>query len=399
MRRAYITLAVASNNHLCRLVEGWLVSAEGLNQSGFSELRFSWLRYHEPISQLPRYVMDQHTSRPTSSVSRDAKWWLSEYTSDRLKRKRTMKRKNISENETPVDEKKKKRMKKNYHDVVKNLNSLPVVEKSEIDSVIRVFNGNSQKAPVVAVVMVDGSLVVMKMMKKDNFGYGAHQNFVQNVKDAGLCNFRRLHPLPDSGKKYRGLVAGCFDIAKNATNPSEARVVDIPGNNDGSKRNVFFVTGCVTQNEGGVVDTRFSHCPMLVRPMNMENCLEIIDIIAFRMLLCVNDTNHSNILIGEKGKLYSVDENKGRYTDTDFFATRGCQYLKKILRERLDANDEITVRSELPRWMFGDEEERTRVLNSINRRGIADGISKETLDSVAYNSTVVGEKLMQFLFP
>ena len=129
------------------LLIGGVIPNEG---EGFA--RFNWLRDHEPISQMPRYVMDQHTSRPTSSfalqgsrvVNGDAKWtpeeWLSEYTSDRLKRERTMKRKYISENETPIDEKKKKRMKKNDHDVVKFLNALRFVEKSEFDSVIRKFN-------------------------------------------------------------------------------------------------------------------------------------------------------------------------------------------------------------------------------------------------------------------
>ena len=164
-----------------------------------------------------------------------------------------------------------------------------------------------------------------------------------------------------------------------------------------SCNNVYFVTGCVTQNGGNVVDARFLHCAKGSRLNTETNWLEMVHIIAFRMLVGVSDTNHSNILIGEGGRLYSVDENYvGSMTNEMILNTRAYKHLKKLLREKIN-NDRELVESHMPTWMF-NEDERLKMLRLINAQGKKDGISTNILDRVAANSKGVGEKLMEFLF-
>ena len=246
---------------------------------------------------------------------------------------------------------------------------------------------------------LDNSLIVIKHMKQ-SLGYGAHQSFVQKLKDDRICGFKNLHPLPDSGK-YRGLMTGRFDIAPTS-NPFDAKIVEISHE---KPCNIYFVTGCVTQNGGEVCDTRLSHCrssrcrsKTIIN--NKQNFLELIDIIAFRTLLGVNDTNHSNILVGEGGKLYSVDENKvGSMTSEMTMDTVKFRFLEKNLR-RYNKNRKNEycgpelIKSHLPPCLFL-EDPRRKMMNDVKAIGQKYGISKEVLERVETNSHTTGPLLMK----
>ena len=291
----------------------------------------------------------------------------------------------LMENATPSSSKKRK----HASDCVKNVESLPELKFEDIEMVIAVHNNNSKKAPVTSLRMVDKSLIVVKLMKK-NFGYGIHQNFVQNLKDEKICDFKYLHPMPESGGgNYRGLMKGRFEIVKTK-NHLRAEAVKISQN---EPSNAYFVTGCVTQN-GNVVDTRLSHCLNTLRDDTFN--AQLVHIIAFRLLMGVNDTNHSNILVGEEMKLYSVDENYvGSKSHEAFLNTKGCKYLKTLLF-RTSNNIEQNLLL-LPSWMT-NENQRRQMLTAIRIRGQKDGISEETLCKIEANSIGIREKLLNFLF-
>ena len=324
--------------------------------------------------------------------------------------------------------------------IKKNFSTLPKIKLQDVDRVVGVFN-NTSKKPFVAVLKMmippppppppplpssslynnnnnndssspflnhssspssfpSSSLIVIKHVKQ-SLGYGAHQSFVQNLKDERICGFKYLHPLPYSGK-YRGLMTGRFDIAPTA-NPFEAKIVEI---SQERPCNIYFVTGCVTQNGGKVCDTRLSRCRSSNSRKNKtiiynkQNFLELVDIIAFRMLLGVNDTNHSNILVGEGGRLYSVDENKvGSMTSEMTMETVKFQFLEKNLRQ-YNKNKENEycgpdlIGSHLPASLFIDDQRR-KMMDDIRAIGQKYGISKEVLDRVETNSQTTGPLLMQ----
>ena len=303
--------------------------------------------------------------------------------------------------------------------IKKNFSTLPKIKSRDVDRVVAVFN-NISKKPFVAILKMitpsstttslnfspnghssffDNSLIVIKHMKQ-SLGYGAHQSFVQKLKDDRICGFKNLHPLPDSGK-YRGLMTGRFDIAPTS-NPFDAKIVEISHE---KPCNIYFVTGCVTQNGGEVCDTRLSHCrssrcrsKTIIN--NKQNFLELIDIIAFRTLLGVNDTNHSNILVGEGGKLYSVDENKvGSMTSEMTMDTVKFRFLEKNLR-RYNKNRKNEycgpelIKSHLPPCLFL-EDPRRKMMNDVKAIGQKYGISKEVLERVETNSHTTGPLLMK----
>ena len=397
--------------------------------------KFNWLTDHwKLLEPMPRYVMDQHTSSPDSSVSfalessrvigGDEKWspksWLHAYTALRLRTNERISSQDmalhVSAKALEADEIIEKLTSSSHHHLVVVLPtfadkiipdkqsikrtiddyysstqrvkkrkwdyvaSLPELKFEDIERVIAVHNNNSRKAPVASLRMTDKSLIVIKLMKK-NFGYGIHQNFVQNLKDENICNFEYLHPMPESGN-YRGLMKGNFEIVKTESH-LRAKVVKT------SQSKVYFVTGCVTQR-GNVVDTRLSHNNNL---RNDAFSLQIVHIIAFRLLMGVNDTNHSNILVGENAKLYSVDENYvGSKFHEEFLNAKGCKYLKNTF---LNNNDERSLR--LPSWMTNESQLR-QMLNAVRVRGQKDGISEETLCNIEANAIDIREKLLHFLF-
>lgn len=278
-------------------------------------------------------------------------------------------------------------------DHLKDLSKLPILRMSDIKGVLQVHNNNSKKAPVVTVRLVeDDSLAVLKLMRK-SFGYGNHQNFVQHVKDANLCGFKHVHPTPEA--RFRGLMLGNFDIIKTDNYQTASMVISK------SNDNVYFVTGAVTQCHGEVVDARFSHyIEDEERLATLTNCLELVQIIAFRMLMGVNDTNHSNILIGERGRLYSVDENRvGSMTNDMTLDTKGCRHLRSLLYRRIYHIRLFRklVEDAMPRWITCAEERRL-MMEKIQTLAQNDGISQETVDRIAANASTVGEKLMNFLF-
>ena len=378
---------------------------------------FDWLRDHKTIDPMPKYVMDKHTSNPDPSISfaldgskvvgGDIQWspesWLLVYTLARIK--------NISSIDNIMNISKKivkleasvhayLEGKKEYYTGqpslrmiaspprnangrlqqknIKYLESLPKLSFKDIKEIIMVHNNNSRKAPVVTVKMIDqDAFVVIKLMKK-NFGYGLDQNFVQNVKDSKICGFKYLHPMPDSGK-YRGLMRGNFDIIKT-NDPRKAHMIISP------QTNIYFLTGCVTQNKGKVVDARFSHCKTVTIVFQ-----EMLNIIMFRMLMSVNNTNHSNILVGEGGRLYSVDENYvGSMTPEEIMDTQKCKHLKKLLSKQ-----QLLVESYMPDWMF-EEDKRLEMLNLIKIQGEMNGICEKTIDKIAVNSKELGPKIIKY---
>lgn len=396
--------------------------------------KFNWLTDHRTIDPMPRYVRDQHTSSPDASVSfamessrvigGDERWspvfWLYAYTALRVRANEFVSSEDqalhisakahiqleidkiiekldnsrlvalpttslitnfFQSTKRPLFLKNDAIKRRKYaHDCVKDVESLPELKFEDIELVIAVHNSNSRKAPVASVRMVDKSVIVIKLMKKI-FGYGVHQNFVQNLKDENVCDFKYLHPMPESGN-YRGLMKGRFEIVKSEA--AAPRVVKI------SQSKVYFVTGCVTQ-KGNVVDTRLSHNNNLRR--DTFSSVQMVHIIAFRLLMGVNDTNHSNVLVGENAKLYSVDENYvGSKSHKEFLDTKGCRYLKTFLR--ISKNEALL---HLPSWM-SNESQRRQMLSAVRVRGRKDGISEETLDEIDANSIDIREKLIHFLF-
>lgn len=264
-----------------------------------------------------------------------------------------------------------------------------ILEIEKVNRIIQVHNNFSRKAVVATVNMSDGSNVVLKHMTK-SLGYGTHQNFIQNLKDSDICQFEYLYPTPHCSS--RGLVSGKFEIQKTQ-NPKEAYIVPC------KKYNVYFVTGSVTQKNGCVVDVRFSHCSEKNRGQ-LWNPLELVHIIAFRMLTGVNDTNHSNILIGENHKLYSIDENNaGSMTPGMTVKTKMCKYLKKLLRQHPKFNNMSSdeMKTHMPPWMKC-EYEREAMLKRLYIQGLRDGISEETLLRIKENSKFTFSILFEFLY-
>lgn len=270
------------------------------------------------------------------------------------------------------------------------IDSLPELRREEIQ-IIAHCNSNSRKVPVVVVRGSnddddDDTLFVVKAMPK-KFNFGMDQNFMQIVKDLNLCDFQYLHALPPSGVR-RGLMMGWFEMRKE-------QFPELAPSNKGS---VFFVTGHVTQEKGVMVNPRLSWWQgEIFNPKTSKmRCLEIIHIIAFRMLFGVNDTNTANILVGEQMRLYSVDENFiGSKTKQQFVRDRGCQILKKLLRKQ-DISS-MDVEAELPPWM-SNEEKRVVIMDKIFALGQKNWVPPETLRKVEENSMGIKPALMNFLF-
>ena len=274
-------------------------------------------------------------------------------------------------------------------DKLKDIGSLSEMLITEVKKVIAVHNNNSKKGVVATVRLDDDTIVVLKHMT-ERFGYGTHQNFVQNLKDNNTCGFTYLHPMPRCSK-FRGLVRAKFEIMK--TENSKLAHVVVPSGTE----NVYFVTGCVTQNGGQVVDARYSHHVFVMA--KLQNSLEMLHIIAFRMLIGVNGTNPSNILVGEGGRLYSADENYvGSMTTDMIIDTRACRQLRNLLRENQAYSnmpkDELA--KHMPEWMIC-ETKRMQMLRNLNAQAAVDGICEETVDRIAHNSKFVYEDLFNFL--
>ena len=273
-------------------------------------------------------------------------------------------------------------------DKLRDIGSLSEILITEVKKVIAVHNNNSKKGVVATVCLDDDTVVVLKHMR-ERFGYGTHQNFVQNLKDNNTCGFKYLHPMPRCSK-FRGLVRAKFEIRKTESSLMAHVVPSVA-------ENVYFVTGCVTQNGGQVVDARYSHC--MFRMAKLQNALEMVHIIAFRMLVGVNDTNHSNILVGEGGRLYSADENHvGSMTTDMIIDTRACRHLRKLLvdNQAFSNMPRHELAKHMPEWMFC-ETKRMQMLCNLNAQAAVDGICKDTVDRVTHNSESVYNDLFNFL--
>ena len=389
---------------------------------------FDWVNEHNRNISLPSYVFDEYTStRPTNPtyngiiegqkvIDGDVNWtpklWLLIYNEARMKEKQEMinrridalllkeekeggggvlkKRKRKPDAPLLLKEgggvlKKRKRKPNNNDDddddddnFIKDLTKLPRLQVEEIENVVEIHKNNNKAT----MKMVDGSFVVLKHMKKS---FGAHQNFIQNLKDNNnICDFQYLRSTPDSGK-YRGLATGNFTIEEGGLSSSSQSNV------------VYFMTGY------GNTTKKLSSQKNRIYCINRTYYLDLVHIIAFRMLLGVNNTNQSNITYDKEGKLYSVDENKiGAITMENMMKTKALQSLRvyiHILSDFLDdrTNAMKTIKSSLPVWMF-DEEKRQEMMKKINIQGEKDGISKTTLDLIADNAKKIGQKLLNFLF-
>ncbi|AWM67186.1 hypothetical protein [White spot syndrome virus] len=268
------------------------------------------------------------------------------------------------------------------------LNNLPTLNMEDLDRVLEVHNQNSKKGVAATVLMKDGNKVVFKEMRK-SFGWGSHQNFVQVLKDEDVCKLDYLLPCPDSGP-YRGLYRCYFKIVKDEISSTAARIEKVKW---GENAMCYFISGCVTRQEGIgkiITDVRLSH----VGPNKQyvyDNYRQLIHILIFRLLTGVSDTNTSNILVGDGGNLFSVDENYvGAKDPRTALENRKIKELQLLLKTSFKVN-KVTkedIDSCLPSWLF-DTSKSDKIMNGVCNIGKNMGIGPTTLDIVKNNCTCI----------
>ena len=194
------------------------------------------------------------------------------------------------------------------------------------DSLPHIFNINSLKTPVFSCKLKKNnqSIVVKKMNKNFNFG-----------RDAMLCYYVKSM-LGMNVPKMARLININFEFNKSTL--KLVKSIDYyPA----------FISDDISQYND-IKDLRMTHC--IVRQYISFNSYEgrrsLCEIIIFRALMGVTDTNMSNIIIDDNNKLYSIDENfVGTYSAEKVLNSSGVQtILRKIGKNN---NNKI----EWPSWI------------------------------------------------
>ena len=258
---------------------------------------------------------------------------------------------------------------------------LPVIPMEDIDKVIWVHNKKSKKGVVASVLMKDSTVVIFKEMRK-SFGYGSHQNFIQVLKDNNTCEFKHLLPCPGSGGR-RGLYTGIFTI--NRHNGAVEECADA---------RVYFITGCV-KRKGSICETRMAKCVDRHGKAFLGDSRQLTDILLFRLMTGVSDTNSSNILVGSQNELYSVDENFVGSIDPRVAVTsRKFTWLRDVLLSSMKSKNASV---EYPVWLLGTVEDRVRVLFNIYKVGRQCGIELKTLIRIFSNAAILVHVFHSFI--
>lgn len=346
---------------------------------------FKWIVHHKPITH-PAYVFDRHTSQGEKSIAffinhgslvknEDTPWtnqeWSDIYKTIRISQDSDSHRVRPKKRPQPEQLPSAKRH--------KNTSSFFTINQSEVKKIVCNYNPKSTKAAVLLVEMINGNKVVMKEMKK-SFGYGIDQNFCLYLKK---LNITQLNLNVPEGCDQEGLFRADFVYSKEKNDfiPSEKSIV-------------YFLMGRVNNT-----DARCSHNLQQTETLlkTSEGFRQLINILIFRMLMGVTDTNFTNVLVHE-GKMYSVDENYiGKFSSKEIVESHHVKRIFKIIKAHFNNKP---VRKEhleyLPRWL-SCVTDRGVMLEELVRLGREMGVNEKTLEKVSRNAESVYNNLVMAL--
>lgn len=273
---------------------------------------FDWVKDHKPIIH-PPFVYDRHTKQSVNKSmeffiregakieNEDKEWQLPETFKtlyERIRIGKTVSHKSNSaimingncsikrKNDRQTIPPKRVKMEKVFESKLL-FNNTKLLNLKDVEASVKpvIFNAKSLKTPVFSCKLKQGRSIIVKRMNK-KFNYGG---------DALLCHHV---------KSILGLnTTGNADIFKInfMIDKSTGKLIKTDD----------YHPAFVTDDISGGEDLRLTHCPNRRKAVfkSHQGAKAICEIIIFRALMGVNDTNMSNILVNEKHELFSVDEN------------------------------------------------------------------------------------------
>ena len=206
-----------------------------------------------------------------------------------------------------------------------------MVKFEKVDTSVKphIFNANSPKTPVFSCRLKtkEGgrSVIVKRMSKKFNYGYDAllchRAKAILGLNVTGSASIFRVNFLIDKST--------CKLFRTDDYHPA-------------------FITDDISVIDT-VRDLRVTHCPIRREAVfqSNEGRRAMCEIVSFRALMGVTDTNMSNTLVDQKHKVFSVDENfVGRYDASSVLKSRGASKIPENVEGKNKA-----YKFEWPDWI------------------------------------------------
>ena len=244
--------------------------------------------------------------------------------------------------------------------------------------IIMDYNPKATKACVIQIELTDGRRVVIKEMK-DNFSYGLDQWFCHKLK---LQNTTGLSLPVVTDDFTAGLYLCDFRYCRDTRTLRKTE-----------ENIVYFITGVIDTSHG-----RFKRCLDHVDGTEEKVKRQILDILAFRMLMGVTDTNFTNIIVSTAGDLYTVDENFVGKKSAEIVGN--CAPVRHIFKYiskhwKINSEEELVSLSSWPR----DVETRSLMIQNVLKAGKEMDIPAHKLKVVEKNADLVWDVLRRCIVP